>query len=124
MATQWGLSIVDIAAAILGLMVAFSIWRDKHESSTFEKNFLEQVWHWDGFYDATIGRPLTASARVGYAVVEEKAIDGAVEGVGALAPRMASQFKLLQTGFVRQYALAMVLGIALIMTYLVARIGF
>ena len=123
-ATQWGLSIVDIAAAILGLMVAFSIWRDKHESSTFEKNFLEQVWHWDGFYDATIGRPLTASARVGYAVVEEKAIDGAVEGVGALAPRMASQFKLLQTGFVRQYALAMVLGIALIMTYLVARIGF
>jgi hypothetical protein len=47
-----------------------------------------------------------------------------VEGVGALAPRMASQFRLLQTGFVRQYALAMVLGIALIMIYLVARIGF
>lgn len=123
-ATQWGLSIVDIAAAIVGLMVAFSIWRDKHESSTFEREFLEKVWHWDGLYDATIGRPLTASARVGYAVVEEKIIDGAVEGVGALAPRMASQFRLLQTGFVRQYALAMVLGIALIMIYLVARIGF
>ena len=123
-ATQWGLSIVDIAAAIVGLMVAFSIWRDKHESSTFEREFLEKVWHWDSLYDATIGRPLTASARVGYAVVEEKVIDGAVEGVGALAPRMASQFRLLQTGFVRQYALAMVLGIALIMIYLVARIGF
>lgn len=122
--TQWGLSLVDVAAAIVGLMVAFSIWRDKHESTKYERDFLEKVWHWDGFYDATIGRPLTKSAHVGYALVETKTIDGAVEGVGGLATRTGAQFRQLQSGFVRQYALAMVLGIAIVMIYLVARIGF
>jgi NADH:ubiquinone oxidoreductase subunit 5 (subunit L)/multisubunit Na+/H+ antiporter MnhA subunit len=37
--TQWGLSLVDVAAAIVGLMAAFSIWRDKHESETFEREY-------------------------------------------------------------------------------------
>jgi NADH-quinone oxidoreductase subunit L len=122
--TQWGLSLVDVAAAIVGLMAAFSIWRDKHESETFEREFFEKVWHWDGFYDATIGRPLTTSARVGYVVVEQKVIDRAADGFGGLAARTGVQLRELQTGFVRQYALAMVLGIAIVMIYLVARIGF
>ena len=51
-------------------------------------------------------------------------IDQTAEGFGGLAARLGSQARQLQTGFVRQYALAMVLGIAMIMIYLIARIGF
>src|SRR6202451_3899577 len=78
---QWGLALVDVAAAVLGLLAAYSIWRDISESPRYEPSFLEHVWHWDDFYDATIGRPLTEAAQFEEDVVEPKIVDGAVTGL-------------------------------------------
>ena len=119
---QWGLALVDVAAAVFGLLAAYSIWRGVSESPRYESSFLEHVWHWDDFYDATIGRPLTDAARFSDDVVEPKIIDGAVTGVGVAIRRSAEGLRKVQSGFVRQYALAMVLGFAVIIVYLVARV--
>src|SRR5271154_1164021 len=75
---QWGLAAVDVVVAVLGLLAAFSIWKNITESSRYESPFLEHVWHWDDFYDATIGRPLTRLAYFSDDVIEPKVIDGAV----------------------------------------------
>jgi NADH-quinone oxidoreductase subunit L len=121
--SQVGLGVVDVAVALLGIAAAFTIWRDRTESARFESSFLEHVWHWDDFYDDTIGRPLAALARIGDDVVEPNIIDGAVSAVAVGVRRSAEGVRKVQSGFVRQYALAMALGLAVIVVYLVARVG-
>ena len=119
---QTGLALVDVVAALIGLFAAFTIWRDRVESDTFEKPFFEHVWRWDDAYDATLGRPLTALAHVTSDVVETRVIDGAVEGLGGSVRRSGEGIRKLQAGLVRQYALAMVLGVTVIVVYLVGRV--
>ena len=120
---QYGLALVDVAAALFGLAAAFSIWRNISSSPRYESSFLEHVWHWDDFYDATIGRPLTHAAVTLDDVVEAKVIDGAVAGVAEGVRRSGEGLRKVQSGFVRHYALATVLGMAVIVVYLVARVG-
>ena len=122
-AAQYTLAGVDIVAAILGLIAAYSIWRDRSSSPRYEREFLERVWHWDDFYDTTIGRPLTEAAQFGDVVVEPRVIDGAVSGIAVGVRRSAEGVRKVQSGFVRHYALAMVLGLSVIVVYLVARVG-
>jgi len=119
---QYGLALVDIAAAVFGLLAAFSIWRNISESARFESPFLEHVWHWDDFYDATIGRPLTEAAQYGDDVIEPKVIDGAVTAVAVSVRRSGEGLRKVQSGFVRHYALATALGVAVIIVFLVARV--
>jgi NADH-quinone oxidoreductase subunit L len=119
---QTGLAIVDVAAAIIGLFVAFTIWRSRVESSTYELPFFEHVWHWDDAYDAVLARPLEHLAEVSNDVVEDRIIDGAVEGLAGSVQRSGEGMRKLQTGMVRQYALAMVLGLTVIVVYLVGRV--
>ena len=48
-------------------------------------------------------------------------IDGAVNGIGGLVKRAASGGKLLQTGFVRTYALVLFLGAVLVLGFIGVR---
>jgi len=117
---QWLLALVDIVAAALGLVAAFSIWGNRVSDERYERPFLANVWRLDDAYDATIGRPLTRAAHFAGDVVEPRVIDGAVTGVAVLVQRSVEGIAKAQSGFVRHYALAVVLGVAVIVTYLVA----
>jgi len=120
---QIGLALVDIVAALLGLAAAWTLWRSRVDDEKLVRPFLASVWHWDDAYDAVIGRPLTAVAGFSGTVLEERVIDGAVEGIAATIERSSVGVRKIQTGFVRHYALAMFLGLAVIVVYLVARVG-
>ena len=120
---QWSLGLVDAVAAVLGLLAAYSIWRDKYEEPRYEKSFLEHVWHWDDAYDAALGRPLTRIATFGHDVVEPSVIDGAVMGIASSVRSSAEGAAKIQSGYVRHYALAMALAISVIVVYLLARVG-
>ncbi len=120
---QYALAAVDVVAALLGLAAAFSIWRNRVSSPVYERRFLERVWRWDDAYDATIGRPLTRAAQLGDTVVEPRVIDGAVAAVAGGVRRSAEGLRKAQSGFARHYALAMVLGVSIVVVYLVARVG-
>ena len=120
---QFGLGAVDVAAAVIGLLAALSIWRNVSSSPRFESTFLEHVWRWDDLYDASIGRPLARVAQYSDDVIEPRVIDGAVTGVAVGVRRSGEGLRKVQSGFVRHYALATVLGVAVIVIYLVARVG-
>jgi NADH-quinone oxidoreductase subunit L len=120
---QTGLALVDVAVALFGILAAFSIWRRGPEQPRYESSFLENVWHWDDVYDAAIGKPLTVVSQFGDDVIEPNIIDGAVNGLAVSVRRSAEGLRKVQSGFVRQYALAMALGLAVIVVYLVARAG-
>ena len=120
---QIGLALVDVVAALLGLFAAWTLWRSRVDDDKLVRPFFASVWHWDDAYDTVIGRPLTAVANFSGTVVEERVIDGAVDGIAATIERSSVGVRKIQTGFVRHYALAMFLGLAVIVVYLVARVG-
>lgn len=73
----------------------------------------------DAFNDEVIIKPGTTGIR-GLAVLDRTVVDGAVEGTAAAIGGMSGRFRLAQNGFVRSYALAVLLGAALILLALLA----
>ena len=75
------------------------------------------------YYDDGISRAVDGPVR-GFAgwlarVFDAKIIDGAVNGVGWLVRETSLGFRKLQTGFVRNYALGIVLGTVAVLAYLI-----
>jgi NADH-quinone oxidoreductase subunit L len=79
-------------------------------------------WYVDRAYDVVFVQPAKALARMTGDVVDAKVIDGAVNGVAGLVKRAASGGRLLQTGFVRTYALVLFLGAVLVLGYIGVRV--
>jgi NADH-quinone oxidoreductase subunit L len=64
----------------------------------------------DEIYDATIVKPTIKSSFFLWKVIDVKVIDGFVNGVGRLVELKSEVLRLFQTGYVRNYALSMLLG--------------
>jgi NADH-quinone oxidoreductase subunit L len=122
---QWYLAIADIAAAVIGVIVAVWLWRGAVvEKPALEPQFLQRVWYWDDFYDLVIGRPGQRLATFLAWVVDARVIDGAVNGVAHLAKVTGTAARRLQTGYARNYALGIALGLALIVVFMLSRTWF
>jgi NADH-quinone oxidoreductase subunit L len=119
---QWILATVDAVVAIVGIWVAWVLWRGRWQRPEFEPRFLERVWYWDDFYDTIFGRPGTALARFSASTVDLTIIDGAVNGIGSLATQTAQRIRRIQTGQLRQYVLLIVAGVAAILIFILLRV--
>lgn len=115
------LGVVDGVVAILGIGLAWVLWRGRVERPALTPGFLVRVWHWDDLYDAMLGRPGTALARSTAEVVDPVVIDGAVMGTAVAVRQGARQLRRLENGQVRSYALTILVGVALLVAYLLAR---
>ncbi len=71
----------------------------------------------DEFYEATILRPFYAIARF-FAGFDRFVIDGLVNATGIVADITGQLLKLFQTGYVRNYALVVLMGVVAILVYL------
>ena len=119
--TKWALSIADAAVALVGLGVALPLWARRPEHPALEPSALRRALYIDELYDAAIGRPSEVFARFTAVVVDQKVIDGAVNGVGSLVRAIGGRLRSVQTGFVRQYALAIVLGGVALLAWMASR---
>lgn len=72
-------------------------------------------WYVDELYDRTIVRPTVALANGLWKKVDVAVIDAMVNGVGAAAVAWARGMRLVQSGQVQHYALAMALGAVVIL---------
>ena len=119
---EWYLAVIDIAAAFTGVIVAYMLWRGNEvDKPALEPAFLQRVWYWDDFYDTIIGRPSQRLATFCAWVVDARVIDGAVNGTAHLAKMTGTAARKLQTGYVRNYALGIALGLALIVAFMLSR---
>jgi NADH-quinone oxidoreductase subunit L len=73
----------------------------------------------DAFNDEVIVKPGYAGIR-GLTAFDGSVVDGAAEGTAAAFAGMSSRFRLVQNGFVRSYALAVLAGAALVLLALLA----
>jgi NADH-quinone oxidoreductase subunit L len=119
---QLALALSDIAAAIIGVLVAVALWRGAQVNKPeLEPEFLQRVWYWDDFYDTIIGRPSQKLAYFLAWVVDARVIDGAVNGTAKLVKSTGTVTRKLQTGYVRNYALGIALGMAALVVFLLSR---
>ncbi len=118
---QWVLASTDAVVALVGLAIGWQLWGRTAERPALEPMFLQRVWYWDDFYDAIIGRPGQAFARFCAIVVDGRIIDGAVNGAASLVRGVSSRARRVQTGYVRNYALGIALGLAAIIVFFASR---
>jgi NADH-quinone oxidoreductase subunit L len=75
----------------------------------------------DELYDALIVTPLYRVFHWSARVFDLRVIDGIVNGVGSMVVGWARSLRRVQTGFVMNYALTMLLGALAVVAFLLAR---
>jgi NADH-quinone oxidoreductase subunit L len=118
---EWTFAIVDAALAVVGVGLAVVLWGRTSERPALEPTVLRRAWYIDWAYDRFIARPSTEVAVETSSVVESKGIDGVVNGVGGLVRASSRQLRKVQTGYVRNYALGLSVGLVLILAYVLTR---
>lgn len=78
-------------------------------------SLLYHKWYVDELYDRTIVRPLLALWRGCWRIVDDRLIDGAVNGLGGVARLAGWTGSQLQTGRVSTYLLVFMIGALLIL---------
>jgi len=80
---------------------------------------LNRKWYVDELYDAIIVRPILATSRALWRVIDQGIIDGVVNGVGNLSRMIGWAGAKLQTGQLNTYAFAVVVGVLILLGYIV-----
>jgi NADH-quinone oxidoreductase subunit L len=79
-----------------------------------------RFWH-DWFHDSVIAKTFRAGARFLANPIDLGIIDGTVNALARLIEWVAAQLRQIQTGYVRNYALSVLLGVVIIVAYFALR---
>jgi len=79
-----------------------------------------RFWH-DWFHDQVIARGYRMLTRILAVQVDLGIIDGIANGLASIVQRIAGRLRRVQTGYVRNYALIVLLGLVIILGYLIIR---
>jgi NADH-quinone oxidoreductase subunit L len=79
-------------------------------------------WYVDQAYDTVVIQPAKAASWITAYVVDARIVDGFFGALAGGVRRLADRGRLVQTGFVRSYALVLFLGAVLILVYVGVRL--
>jgi NADH-quinone oxidoreductase subunit L len=124
------LSTLAVAFGLAGILVARALYkrgladpaRDPVDARLGPlSRVFGQAYYFEALVADAVRGPLRRVADWLTGVVDLKVIDGAVNGVGSLVRRAGGGLRRLQTGLVRQYAIGIVVGGALLLLYMLTR---
>ncbi|MEP0548374.1 MAG: NADH-quinone oxidoreductase subunit L [Rhodothermales bacterium] len=126
-AIEWGLLGLGGLIAIVGMGFAWLNYKTSgvQTDNTVRRKLgavytlLANKYYVDEAYDATIVRPITEGSRRGLAPFDAKVVDGAVNGTASLVRRLSGWGRGMQTGVVQNYALALVLGVVVVVALMI-----
>ena len=123
--TEGVLIIAATAAALLGIVLAYVFYRRTPTlpgrlASRFPGIYrlLVSRYYIDEAYDAVAVRPLVRGAEKVYESFDLKVIDAALDGSATVASLAGKGLNFLQSGFVRDYALAFLIGAIIFLGFL------
>ena len=112
--------IISTVVAAAGILLAYMTYITGSISASGVANrfralyqFLYEKWRWDELYNAVIVRPLSDLAMMLWQVVDIGIIDASVNGVATGLGALSQRLRHVQTGLVANYALAIALGMVL-----------
>ena len=127
----FSLSAIAVVIALVGIFVGFSVYRsglpdDLVDPAERRLGAFGRVLQHAYYFDAAIARlvsgPVTAFGRFLSEVVDRRVIDGAVNGIGRAVQEAGGGLRSLQTGRVRNYALGIAAGTALLLIFMLTRV--
>jgi NADH-quinone oxidoreductase subunit L len=107
-------SIVSVALGLAGAGIAWWIYIARRRPAPAAVPAFEHKFWFDELYDALFYRPAVTTAKVLYALVEGPLVGGSMTGIAESVRGLGSGARLLQTGFVRTYALAVAASLAVL----------
>jgi len=108
---------VAVVVALTGIALSVLVY-GKKKIEAIEPAILEQAWNYDRAVSAFMGGP-GRQAFDGVAWVDANVVDGAVNGVAKLVQGAAGQARRTQSGYVRQYAASLGVGVVLLLMWFV-----
>ena len=125
------LAALSVLVALAGFAAAYLLYARRPELAVAWRTRLgpiatlvEHKYYIDELYDRVFVQPALALARFLNEIVEPRVIDGAVNGIAAFTVVEAREFRLLQTGRVRSYALVTLGGAVGILVIVIWYLGF
>jgi NADH-quinone oxidoreductase subunit L len=123
-APKW-VKVSPFVAMLLGFLMAFQMYirRPDWPAKLAENQkplylFLLNKWFFDEIYDVVFVRPAKALGRLLWKKGDGKVIDGTINGIAmGIVPTLTRLAGRAQSGYVFTYAFAMVIGIALLLTW-------
>ncbi len=123
--TEWLLILISTVVALLGIFIAYLFYiRKPSLPHTLIHRFpwlyrlLYNKYYMDEIYDAVIIKPILRGSDWVYDHFDTKVIDGAVNGAADTTGLLSKWFSRLQTGWLKDYALAFLLGVIILLGYL------
>ena len=116
------LTAISVAVGVFGIITGLLLYRRRREVTLGALGaFLARQWYVEALYDAAVVTPAKRLARFAADVVETRGIDGAVNGIAGLVGQAGVAMRRVQTGYVRNYAAAILAGTILILSYWLLR---
>lgn len=121
--TEWTLLVASAILAAAACVAAWVLYAAKPQGELLtdaqkQRNgvwrFLYDKWDIDQAYDAVFVQPGIALARGLWLVVDNQVVDGVVKVFSGGIPGLANRMKGWQSGYVRNYALSMLVGVVLV----------
>lgn len=126
--TEWMLMILSILLALSGFYVAYRMYGNgivEASDTRLAERFggLYETWKekysLDEFYEGLVVNPIVRFSDKGLAKFDMAIVDGVVNTVGGVVRLFGSLFRYIQTGVASSYALALVLGVILVLSMLI-----
>jgi NADH-quinone oxidoreductase subunit L len=122
------LTVISVAVALLGVAAGWYVWGSGRvdwlalrERIPELRGFLSHGWYVDDAYSRVLVPGVTLVAGFLAFGIDRGVIDGAVNATGWLVQRLSAVGRRVQTGFVRNYALAFLLGAVALFVYVGSR---
>ncbi|WP_100466369.1 NADH-quinone oxidoreductase subunit L [Mycobacteroides abscessus] len=119
----WVISAITVAVVLCGVGIAYRIYRADIPETAPQGSALtvaaRRDLYGDAFNEAVFMRPGQRLTR-GMVLVDDRAVDGMVNGVASTLGAVSGWVRQLQTGHVRSYALSMCAGAAVVVAVLMA----
>ena len=121
-ATKVGLIAVTAPAVVIGIAVAYYVvLKGRVREESVEPTILRRGWYVDELYQKVIVAPGRSLSNWLSYFFDTRILDGVVNGVATLVRSGGSRLRGIQTGFVRNYALAVALGAVAMLAFAVSR---
>ncbi len=125
---EYFLMILSIAIAFIGLMLAIRFYVKKPAVAEkikvkFRKTYkvLLNKYYLDEFYEKVLVQPFINLALFFWRFIDVEIVDGLANGSANFVGWSSKVFRKVQTGYFRNYALSLALGVVLILTYILLK---
>lgn len=122
----WESMVVTLAVTAIGLFVGWTVYARRSPSAETVAastpgvyRFLANRYCVDQAYDFLFVVPIKWFSRIVGRYFEQDVVDFTVDGVGKLVRMSSGRLRVIQTGFVRNYALGILFGAVLVVGYYV-----